>query len=104
MASVVELAPRAGDNWNPPGGEFNDATDDSAVLVFIERRRFAGGTHGNDGVRTRTDVEFDQPRKTVIVDRTIRPHRRDQRDHTAVEHASSPGIENPGHTTGPVRH
>ena len=83
MASRGGVGAAAGHDGHAALGLFDRDADDLAVLLDVDRRRFAGGADDADAVGAFGDVPVDQPAQGGIVDAAVVVHRRDQRDDAA---------------------
>ena len=59
-------------------GGVNDDVDGVEPLVFLERRRFAGGTAGHQKIDAGVDLPIHQSAQSLLIDRKVRvrPERR----------------------------
>ena len=68
----------------------DDTPDDFDVLGDAERSRLAGGPDSNDCIGAFLQMEVHQFAQAVPVQTALRIHGRDQRHHTARNHATTP--------------
>jgi hypothetical protein len=61
------IGARTGDDWNTAGDNLNRETDQFAMLIDIDRRRFARRANDYDAIGTFLDVVLDQLVETVVV-------------------------------------
>ena len=80
----------AGHHLDPARRPLADGGDDALVLLMVQGRRLAGGTHGGQAVGALLDVPIDQLEQRREVDLPV-AERRDQRDGQAGEHFSLGG-------------
>ena len=76
----------ASDHRNPPLDLPHHLVDHRDVFLIIERRRFAGGTDGDDGIGAVVDMKLHQPRQRFEIQRAVRAHRGNDRHHAATKH------------------
>ena len=90
MASLVELAPVPAMTGMRPADVLDVRLDQLAVLVEVDRRRFAGGADDDDAVRAFRDVPVDQTTQRVEVEPAVFGHRRNDGYQAASQHKVLP--------------
>ena len=81
---------RSGDHRNASVDLVDHAADHFDVLGHAQGGRLTGGTDSNDCIGAFLQMEIHQLAQAVPVQTALRIHGRDQRHHTARNHATTP--------------